>query len=183
VIAVIAREREADREAKREEKRDERRDERRRSDRPPPKVDTGPSVEIARDLPGFGEEVTHSYMPLARRKSATDSHTDSDRPRPSAEPAEPVAIPRAPAAPDAKSLGMRDGRSFEEWAPKIPDRKSSVWYRREVSLTVPTVVVLLVLHAVLTAVLVQSLNVVWSTHAHTPALVSPTPAPEPATTP
>lgn len=155
VIAVIAREKESEREAQRAEAA---------TDRP------REAVEVARPSPpALGEDVTDAFTPLARRKGATDSKTDADSARTSVESSEApmnLSIPRAPAAPDARSLGMGGGRSFEDWAPKIPDRKSTSWYKREVAFTLPTIVVLLVLHAMLTAILVQTLAVIWSPHGH-----------------
>jgi hypothetical protein len=70
---------------------------------------------------------------------------------------------------------MPGGKSFEEWVPKIPKNPSLPWYRREVSFTLPAVVILLVLHALLTAVLVQTLQVVWAPHpaAHPPRVEAP----------
>ena len=137
--------------------------------------------------PKVEDEVTGAYTPLARRKSATESQGDpvpsvAAKVEPESEEAtNTLTIPRAPAAPDARGLGMSGGKSFEDWAPKIPERKSTAWYRREVSFTLPTVVALLILHAMLTAILVQTLSVVWSPRAY-PAPSQPSAEQDPAAT-
>ncbi|MEZ4394809.1 MAG: protein kinase [Polyangiales bacterium] len=155
VIAVIAREREAELEEKK------------RSEPPPPNVHRE-SIEVARGLRDIGEDVTQSRGDETRRPRRRSQETRTSSAPPPAleaendEPIELISIPRAPAAPDPRGLGLGDGRSFEDWAPKVPAAKSGSWYRREVSFTLPTVVILLLLHALLTAVLVQTLQVLWA---------------------
>jgi Protein kinase domain len=154
VIAVIARERENERE------------ERRRSERPPGEAPRE-SIEIARELRDFGEEVTQARPPERKRRGTGEGRVESEpAPAKSEEPVALPAIPKAPGSPDARSLGMPGGKSFEEWVPKIPANPALPWYRREVSFTLPAVVILLVLHALLTAVLVQTLQVVWAPRPH-----------------
>lgn len=162
VIAVIAREQESER------------DERRRAERPSDAPRE--SVEIARELRDIGDDVTQNRPPERKRRRTGEAKLDSEPPAATSE--EPVAllsIPKAPAAPDARSLGMPSAKSFDDWAPKIPDRATQPWYRREVSFTLPAVVILLVLHALLTAVLVHTLQLVWAPRPGAPARVETPP--------